>query len=146
MSTDPPIRVHLHTTSDLIAAVPALLAFHPTDCLVAIYLHQDRLVLAARQDLAALTAQPAALVTPTAYVPTDTVHLILITDNAGPNGTPPWTAALDAVRDQMRQAGLHIAHATWVAAVQPGAQWCCYDHPACHGTLPDPATTPLAAA
>jgi Domain of unknown function (DUF4192) len=146
MSTDPPIRVHLHTTADLIAAVPALLGFHPTNSLVAIYLHRDRLVLAARQDLATLTARPAALVTPTAYVPTDTIHLILITDDNGPNGTPPWTAALDAVRDQMRQVGLHIAHATWVPAVQPGAPWRCYDDPSCRGTLADPGTTPLAAA
>jgi hypothetical protein len=147
MDTDPPIRVHLHSTGDLIAAVPALLGFHPTDSLIAIYLRQDRLVLAARQDLASLAERPDALITPTSYVPTDTVHLILITDSAGGvDGSPPQAAAVGAVRDRMRQAGVNLAHAAWAPAVQPGQPWYCYDDPTCRGSIPDPHTTPLARA
>jgi hypothetical protein len=161
MTTDPPITIRLHQPGDLIAALPAMLGFYPEQSLVAVHLRHHRVVLTARYNLDQLTGttHPHILTAHTAYVPTDTIHLTLIANpdphpdadtgadaDAGPGGLLPYAPTVAAAEQHYRDAGIRTAHAVWTPAVQAGGPWRCYQHPTCHGTIPDPRSTPLAAA
>nr|BFF00286.1 DUF4192 domain-containing protein [Streptoalloteichus tenebrarius] len=52
-------------------------------------------------------------------------------------------AVVDRVLDG---GGVPVLHSLWTAKIEAGAPWCCYHEPDCAGTVPDPASTPTAAA
>lgn len=150
MPTDPPITARLHDPGDLIAALPVLLGFYPNQSLVAVHLRNDRIVLVARYDIdrLAIHEQIDNVIIPTSYVPTESIHLVVIAAdvNNSPGELVPHAATVAAVRDRLCQAGIDAPHDVWVAAIRAEATWRCYSHPGCHGRLPDPRSTTLAAA
>lgn len=142
-------RIRLSDPAELIAAVPHLLGFHPHDSVVLLALHGKRLGLTLRADLVDVEQTPLLaeqMLLPMARQRPTGVAVIVIGGQLGPDGDPPYRPLVDVVDDVLRGAGLPVVHAAWVAATVGGAQWRCYDDPLCAGTLPDPATTPLAAA
>jgi hypothetical protein len=132
----------LHTRGDLIAALPALLGFYPTESIVVVYIREDRIALTARQDITGID-DAAALVAPTEHTPTDAVHLAIVTAS---DNDLPYESTVDTVRNAFRQAGIAVLGATWTPTISTGQRWRCYDDPHLHGHLPDPATTVIAAA
>jgi hypothetical protein len=56
-----PIRLTVRSTVDLLAAVPCLLGFHPTDSLVVLAMRRQQIVFAARGDLPRRRASRASL-------------------------------------------------------------------------------------
>jgi Domain of unknown function (DUF4192) len=142
-------RIRLSAPSELIAAVPHLLGFHPDDSVVLLALHGRRLGLTLRADLvddgqAPLLAEQ--LLTPIARQRPTGVAVVVIGGDPSPDGDPPHRALVDALDDVLTAGGLPVVHAAWAAKTVRGAPWCCYDDPLCAGTVPDPAMSALAAA
>ncbi|MFY9808371.1 MAG: DUF4192 domain-containing protein [Pseudonocardiaceae bacterium] len=142
-------RIRLSDSSELIAAVPHLLGFHPRDSVVLLALHRKNLGLTLRADLvdndqAAVLAEQ--LLVPIARQRPTGVALIVIGGAGAPDGDLPHRALVDALDDVLTGAGLPVVHAAWTAETASGAPWRCYDDPLCAGTVADPMTSPLAAA
>ncbi len=142
-------RIRLSDPSELIAAVPHLLGFHPHDSLVVLALHERRLGLTMRADL--IDADQASLLAeqllgPIARQQPTGVALVVIGGCPTPEGDLPHRALIDAVDDVLTDAGVPVVHASWTAETVRGAPWRCYDDPLCAGTVADPAISPLAAA
>jgi Domain of unknown function (DUF4192) len=142
-------RIRLSDPSELIAAVPHLLGFHPHDSVVLMALHGKSLGLTLRADLPpADQAQPLAeqLLRPIVRQRPTGVALVVVGGDATLDGDPPHRVLVDALDDVLTGAGLPLVHAAWTTETTAGAPWRCYDDPLCTGTVVDPATSPLAAA
>src|SRR3954447_21785964 len=95
----------LRSSADVIAAVPFVLGFHPAHSLVAVGLHAQRVLFAARYDL------PAA-----AMVEEQARHLAAVTKGQGVNGIiligyGPEEQVTPAVRhaaDEIRRSGMTV--------------------------------------
>ncbi|MGH3857808.1 MAG: DUF4192 domain-containing protein [Pseudonocardiaceae bacterium] len=142
-------RIRLSDPSELIAAVPHLLGFHPRDSVVLLALHGKRLGLTLRADLVGDDQAPLLaeqMLAPIAQQRPTGVALVVIGGDRAPDGDPPHRAVVDALHGALSGAGLPVVHAAWTARTARGAPWRCYDDPLCAGEVADPATSPLAAA
>lgn len=142
-------RIRLSDPSELIAAVPYLLGFHPHDSVVLLALHGNRLGLTLRADLVSGDqVRPLAeqLLVPIARQRPTGVALVVIGGDLTPEGGPPHRAVVDALDEVLTGAGLSVVHAAWTAQIVSGAPWRCYGDPLCAGAVADPTTSPLAAA
>jgi hypothetical protein len=142
-------RIRLSDPSELIAAVPHLLGFHPHDSVVLLAIHGKRLGLTLRADLvdddqAPLLAEQ--LLPPIARQRPTGVALVLIGGGSTRDGDPPHRALVNALEGVLTSAGLPVVHAAWTARTVRDAPWRCYDDPCCAGVVADPMTSPLAAA
>ncbi len=142
-------RIRLSDPSELIAAVPHLVGFHPHDSVVLLALHGRRLGLTLRADLvdddqAPLLAEQ--LLVPIARQRPTGVALVVIGGDSTPDGDPPYRALVDALESVLTGAGLPVVHAVWAAQTVCGAPWRCYGAPLCAGEVADPTTSPLAVA
>jgi hypothetical protein len=142
-------RIRLSDPSELIAAVPHLLGFHPRNSVVLLALHGKSLGLTLRADLvdhdqAAVLAEQ--LLAPIARQRPTGVALIVVGGTSTAAGDPPHRALVDALDNVLTGAGLPVVHAAWTAETARGAPWRCYDDPLCAGAVADPTTSPLAAA
>lgn len=149
MSTTAAGRIRLSDPSELIAAVPHLLGFHPRDSVVLLALRGRNLGLTLRADLVESDQAPLLaeqLLAPIARQRPTGVAVIVIGGEPSPDGDPPHRALVDAIDNVLTGGGLPVVHAAWTAETVRGAPWRCYDDPLCVGTVPDPATSPLAAA
>ena len=158
MSAASPTRVRLTDPSELIAAVPHLLGFHPRDSLVVISLDGRRLGVTLRADLVdpehrELLAEQ--LTGPLMHQQLTGVVLLVVGALSGrvggPGGDPgsaelPHRCLVDTVDDVLAAQGIGVQHALWAASTSPGAGWCCYDELGCAGAVGDPAASPMAAA
>lgn len=142
-------RIRLSDPSELIAAVPHLLGFHPQDSVVLIALHGKSLGLTMRADLVTADEAPRLaeqVLVPISRAQPDGVALVVIGGDAGSDGDPPHRVLVDAFDDMLAGAGFPVVHAAWTSATASGASWRCYHDPTCAGTVADPETSPLAAA
>ena len=154
MDTQPPAAVTIRTPADLIAALPALLGYHPSGVLVIIALRASRVLTLATIDLAAfgnpdaashLTEAVTRLAAASKRHHADSAHIVVVGPAPDTDQPTPTPAMLEPVRAALSAEGLHLAHAAFTPAIEDGARWHCLDDPACHGRLPDPQST-LAAA
>ncbi|GAA4007265.1 DUF4192 domain-containing protein [Allokutzneria multivorans] len=145
----------LHDIADLVAAVPHLLGFHPTESLVLVCLtrrkKRTRVGLALRVDLPAVAdrqAVAAQLLAPVlGHGATRIVAVVVCPAKPGPWPAELPHAGLIAELDEaFAAAEIRVRHAVWAESIVDGAAWRCYDEPDCGGTLTDPATNPVAAA
>ena len=142
-------RIRLSDPSELIAAVPHLLGFHPHDSVVLLALHGKSLGLTLRADLVATDQAPQLaeqLLQPIARQQPTAVALVVIGGGDTTDGDLPHRALVTALDNVLVGAGLPVVHAAWTTETMRGAPWRCYDDPLCAGTVADPATSPLAAA
>jgi hypothetical protein len=142
-------RIRLSDPSELIAAVPHLLGFHPHDSVVLLAIHGKRLGLTLRADLvdddqAPLLAEQ--LLPPITRQRPTGVALVVIGGGFTRDGDPPHRALVNALESVLTSAGFPVVHAAWTARTVRDAPWRCYDDPCCAGVVADPMTSPLAAA
>ncbi|WP_025618068.1 DUF4192 domain-containing protein [Salinispora cortesiana] len=142
-STDLP-RFSVRSGVDLIAAVPYLLGFHPTDSVVVVGMSGPRVTFAARADLADLAGSTAAarhLAAVVAQQPTDRATVL------GYGSASRVTPAVDAVRQALAEVGIAVLDAL---RVTDGRYWSylCPEPECCppDGTAYDSSTSQVAAA
>ncbi|MFC7547099.1 DUF4192 domain-containing protein [Plantactinospora sp. GCM10030261] len=144
-SSDPP-RLTVRSPADLLAAVPYLLGFHPTDSLVVVAMHRDRISFAARIDLPEsdpprVRAATDGLAVVVARQRVDAVTLV----GYGPPARV--TAAVDAAAGAISKRGLPVIDQLRVTA---GRWWSylCTEPDCCpiDGHRLDPSTSPVSAA
>lgn len=141
--------IRLSDPSELIAAIPHLLGFHPRDSVVLMALHGKSLGLTMRADLVAADHAPRLaeqLLLPMARQQPSGVALVVIGGDSVPDGDLPHRVLVNALDDVLIGVGLPVVHAAWTTETTHGAPWRCYDDPLCTGTVADPVTSPLAAA
>jgi hypothetical protein len=149
-------QLSVYTLPDLVAAVPALLGFHPVDSLVLIGLDvvegRRRIAFVARADLPGADPPPPDADELAGYlVSQDCAEAVLLVVGGEPgpsSGGPPHPHLIEQVGDACDAAGLVVRASLWASAIAKGQSWRCYDSCACAGAgaLPDPAATLLAAA
>jgi hypothetical protein len=141
--------IRLSDPSELIAAVPHLLGFHPHDSVVLLALHGRNLGLTLRTDLVApdqARRLAEQLLLPITRTRPTGVALIVIGGDACADDDLPHRTLVNALHDVLASAGLPVTLAAWTTETKRGAPWRCYDDSLCTGTVADPATSPLAAA
>jgi hypothetical protein len=169
MSTAPCPDLLLRDPGELIATIPTLLGFRPTDCLVLIVYtghapHRFlgavlRIDLPQPQDLGAWVDQLCAVV---ANQDGTGVGLLVLggartsstedstAPTTGPRADPvaadlPARDLIDALGTALTEAGTVIVDALWAASVDADS-WRCYRNPARRGAIPDPMALPVVAA
>jgi hypothetical protein len=175
VTTTPPagpgdhLALHIRSRAELIATIPTLLGFTPTDSAVLIGTHQHAITTLARIDLTDIDDHAADVARHRLLGPADTVEVVIIaehhdqtddqddqTDPAAEQVTPPGSKQAAASVPYTRQAtllttalaggGYQVTHAAWIPALRAGQPLHCYHHNRCGEFLPDPRSTPLAAA
>lgn len=141
-SVAPPAPVaRLHEPSELVAALPYLLGFHPRDSLVVVTLRPGEpptIGVVLRADLPPPGEEEAfaeQLCTPLAATGDGTVIIVVV---GGPSCVP---AAVAVLRAALQQLGVVVAHTVWAAATTPGAAWSTLDAPPA-GRLPSGGSGP----
>lgn len=157
----PHSNVALTNPNDVLAAVPHLVGFRPTDSLVVIAVQDSdrgpRLGITLRADLPPRDERyQLAEYLVNGPIGRRRVQAVLVVvvggvgrdpDTPPTAGTdPPHRDLVDVVREVFGGAGISVLHATWVPEVRAGVTWRCYDDDQCGGSIADPTASPLAAA
>lgn len=139
--------IRLHEPGSLIAAVPALLGFNPSDSLI-VFTHRgtagDKLGLVLRADLPSgfwASEMTEALIEPAVLQHATAVTLLLV---GGPPDQPGQRSAISPLCARLHAAGISVSHALWTAQVATGARWHCLGEERCTGVVHDPVTSELA--
>lgn len=135
----------------LIAAVPSMLSFHPTDSIVLLtYTGEDRLCLESvlRMDLPLPehVADVAAQLRMVAANHEACVVELVVLGGAGadPPVRLPYRNLVEHLDDLFEQDGIALAHAAWSPTARPGETWWCYEDPECTGQVHAAPTVPFA--
>lgn len=149
-------KVELHSPGDLLAAIPHLLGFVPTNSVVALA-HRGhggrRLGTVLRADLPA-PGQEHAFATemygPFAAEDTRGITLAVVGESGEAPRTNttrrPYRHLVDTVAEVLAAAGSEVLHALWVPELRAGVRWECYWDSTCTGSLPDMENSVIAAA
>ncbi|MCK2240334.1 MULTISPECIES: DUF4192 domain-containing protein [unclassified Crossiella] len=157
--------VHLWEPGDVIAALPPLIGFHPTDSLVILYL-VDRARLEIQRVLRADLPSPAGEEEFIAFACDNilesgatSVQLCVIGGDtrtaAQPeeSGTvvalptrPPRRALVLALTQVLRKQGIEVMESLWAESTRHNASWQDYEHPENTGAVPDPDASLLTVA
>jgi hypothetical protein len=150
--TSPPsASLRLTKPAELLASIPGLLGFPPVDSLVLITFTvapELSIGVTIRADLppsweeSDLVDQLSCAVANNA--PLSVVAVVVNGDRESDDDLPN-RQLVDTLADVLQDDGVPMVHALWVPKVEQGAQWRCYMHDTCHGELPDPRSSPLAA-
>ena len=140
-------------TVELVAALPYLLGFHPTDSVALVGTSATGsaplVEFTLRVDLpppAALPELAGELAEVVAAQGCDGTLLVVVGGGAGPGPEPPRSDVVGAVAEACAAAGAPAWARIWVAELLAGVPWRCYCPRGCSGQLPDPASSPVAAA
>ncbi|WP_328436952.1 DUF4192 domain-containing protein [Nocardia puris] len=142
---------------EFIAAVPALLGFHPERSLVVAVFDKPRagraiapIEVVVRFDLdlsrPGVPAQIGAALARLCPAGGTDVTALVVDDRIGeppPDGTDAWRAFLHAVMDTPRRAGMRLVEAYAVRSIAAGERWWSWVDDR-HGEVPDPATSIMA--
>jgi hypothetical protein len=153
-SADPAGDLTLARPAELAAAVPVLLGFHPQDSLVLVSVGGaagNRVGLTVRVDLPSSSASPVELSALRAAVVDSLLRdrprgAAVLVFGAADGPGPPHRGLVDALAADLEENGVRVLSALWAESTAAGARWACYDSCGCRGTLPDPASTAVAAA
>ncbi|HEV8561650.1 MAG TPA: DUF4192 domain-containing protein [Actinophytocola sp.] len=152
-----PLRTSLlcDDPGELIAAIPGLLRFVPTDSLVLVTysgqreLHlecvlrldipepEDAPVVAAHLRLVALNHAASV------------IELVVLCGAAADPPEPialPARALVEVLANAFEGAGIVVSHAIWAPGIAPDQIWRCYEDPDCAGRVRDPVTCPVTTA
>jgi hypothetical protein len=137
---------------ELVAAIPGLLRFAPTDSIVLITYSGGRtlgLEAVLRMDLPAPEHVDDVIGQLGTVVANHEATMVELVVFGGGNTDPPGVPHHDLVEgltESFDRAGVTVAHAIWTAAATAGAPWRCYRDPECAGVVRDPTGSPLVAA
>jgi hypothetical protein len=143
-------EIRLSTGGDIVAALPHLLGFHPAASLVLIAGTRRgsryRLGMVQRLDVPLprgvdVTDVAGDLMRNLIRDNADNALLVII-DAIGPAGHRPL---VEAISESASNGGVDLAHALWAAGTNHGCEWRCYADLDCHGVVPDPDSSVLAA-
>ncbi|UVS77934.1 DUF4192 domain-containing protein [Actinokineospora sp. UTMC 2448] len=131
---------------ELVAAIPHLLGFHPTDSLVLITMVDAGIGAILRIDLppqryrAQVADHLAAL---SASHGAERAVAVVVGGSGSPPDLLPHRPLVSELRRAFRKVEIPVDHIVWVPEIERGLQWCCYNHRSCAGTVPDPDTSAL---
>ena len=146
-------NVDANYPADLVASVPYLLGYHPTDSLVVVTSDDERsdlvgavfrIVLPAQDDETYAIAELLRLVWSSDVVE---ASLVVISEPQ-PDQPPEPLPRADFVRRlsaALTDSGVVVNCAVWAAATREGTPWRSYVQPDRHGFVPDPNATTIAA-
>ncbi|MBM7776343.1 AcrR family transcriptional regulator [Actinokineospora baliensis] len=136
---------NLHHADQIIAALPYLIGFAPTDSLVALTIRETReigpvirLDLPRPPDRLPMAEHLAEILA--AHRVEDA--LLIVVGGREPLHDKPFVTT---VRQTLVESGVTVEHAFWTRSVEAGQPWLSYDDPEFTGTVADPDTTALAA-
>jgi hypothetical protein len=146
MTTPTHTTIRLDDPGELIAALPHLLGFQPSDSLVLVTRHGrgEPLGPTVRADLPAAEEADALF-----------HHLadVLVRQHVASalavvigREHPPGRALIETLGVVLDARGVELGHAYRIPEIASGARWCCYGPDRCGGALPDPGSSRLAAA
>ena len=156
----PPLSLRLHGSADLLAAVPHLLGFVPTESLVLVAITavagRTQLGAVARVDLPA-PADVAGVVAAAARRmgrrrPEEVAAVVvggLPEPGGGPvagGSDPPRADVVDAVEELFAAVRVPVRTRLWAPRIATGTPWRCYPPCGCSGVLPDHTASPAALA
>ncbi|MFD9702144.1 DUF4192 domain-containing protein [Lentzea sp. NPDC059081] len=150
MPTTLPKPIRVHDAGDLYAAIPHLMGFHPADSLVVLVLREGMVSMTMRVDLPRPRHRgflAAQLQTP--LLEQGAADVILVVVCAPSEHMPeelPHEPLVTALRNTLGGVGIDVVDAVWLPACEKDARWLCYLDVDCHGTLPDPRLSAVAAA
>lgn len=139
--------------SDLVAAVPHLLGFHPEDSIVVVTLVTDegiRVGPVIRSDLPSARLRGDTVRRLVELATSEDAHdalaLVVGGGQASPPRALPHRGLIQALERAFEAKGISLCHAQWVPAIEEGRTWWCYEDPECSGLVPDPDTSAFATA
>jgi acid phosphatase family membrane protein YuiD len=148
-SADPPV-LRVRDQGELLAAIPALIGFHPRESLVLVATGGEsghRLGLTLRVDL-----PPPEHVEP---IGAGAVRGLLLDAPAGAavlvvgerrGADPPHAQLVDVVVRGLEEHDVDVHTVLWAESTAAGARWACYRPCGCAGVVPDPSSTAFVAA
>lgn len=143
----PHTHVRLRDLSELVAGIPYVLGFPPTDSLVLFTFRRCPILTLSttiRVDLPKHVHVPL-VVTELSAAAARNEAVAAIAVVVGEDA-PEHRELIQHLRITMADNDILLTHASWVRKVVHGEQWQCYDDPLCTGAVPDPQTSALAAA
>ena len=135
--------VRVNTPTDLIAALPYLLGFHPRESLVLVATRGrtgGSLGLTLRVDLPPPRYRRAVADAAAGNLMLDSPEGAAVIVVAAGSG-PPARPLVDRVVAELERRYVTVHTVIWAESTVGGARWSCYDPCGCGGELPDPATT-----
>jgi hypothetical protein len=150
MPTTLPKPIRLRGAGDLYAAIPHLMGFHPTDSLVVLVLKDHLISMTMRVDLprprhrGMLAAQLEAPLLE--HGATEVILAVVCAPSEHMPEKLPHEPLVTVLRHKLGGLGIEVVEAVWLPSCQKDAHWLCYLDIDCHGTLPDPRLSALAAA
>ncbi len=143
----PHTHLRLRDLSELVAGVPYIIGFPPTDSLVLFTFRRfpelalsstirvdlpmpDHVLLVAEEMAAAVALNQAVAVIAVVIAEDGEEHYELV----------------ELLRKTLEEKNILLTHASWVPKVVHGEVWQCYDDPLCTYTVPDPQSSAMAAA
>jgi hypothetical protein len=133
--------------SALVAGIPYVIGFPPTDSLVLLTFRRCpdlalsttvRVNLPKPEHTSLVADELAAAVARNEVV---AAIAVVVADTA-----PEHHGLIDLLRKALADKEILLSHASWVRQVTHGELWQCYDDPLCTGVVPDPQSSALAAA
>lgn len=147
----PTDTVYLDDLGELVAGIPSMIGFPPTDSLVLVTFHvADRLQLGAtvRMDLPEPRHGPDMVgqlcLATVAHQPDVAVPVIVGGGSADPPELP-YRWLIELVTEELDQVDIPTVHALWVRATEHGETWWCYEDEECTGQVRDPRSSAFAA-
>lgn len=144
----PPTR--LRDPGDLIAAVPHLLGFHPSDSVVVLVVRDHDVAMTLRVDLPPPGVPhrvPERLTAPLVGCGGDDAVVVVV--GGGSSDPPedlPHATLVDELDDALHEVDVPLLLAVWTRATAKGERWFDYHDVGTSGTVPDPSSTAFAAA
>ncbi|MFJ8965756.1 DUF4192 domain-containing protein [Lentzea sp. NPDC102401] len=143
-----PIRVR--EAGDLYAAIPHLMGFHPADSLVVLVMKDHLISMTMRVDLprprhrGLLAAQLEGPLQEQGA--TEVILVVVCPPSEHMPEELPHEPLVTTLKLELGGVGIEVVEAVWLPSCQKDARWLCYLDIDCHGTLPDPQLSAMAAA
>lgn len=143
----PHTHIRLRDLSELVAGIPYIIGFPPTNSLVLFTFRRcPDLVLSTTVRVDLPKPEHVSLVAAevsNAVARNEVAAAIAVV--VGDSGAE-HRELIDMLRKALDAKGILLSHASWVSEVAHGEQWQCYQDPLCTDVVPDPQSSALAAA
>lgn len=147
-----PVTVRISGEGALVASLPAMLGFTPSESLVVFAMHRregrTQVGGMVRTDLPvdATDERAVSRLVRDRLAPTGPIALhVVVIAARGHGGDLPQRGLIEALGDAFAPDGIAVTSAVWTPRITGGGLWRCYGTCGCTGTLPDPGATEAAA-